>query len=343
MTLAELKAKYAGLLEKAKTENRSLTAAETTEMDAMKADILKMEKAAEDGVKEAERQRSAAAARLNGDDRKTMKSNEYFRSIARGDQDVGNKEVVADVVRQFNLTCPIYAAHTNVQPRSTGNTYSYTKIQKGGSGFVKTEGAAAPEDTVSTAVMVAQTFKVYSSEIIPITQEMLDDAVADISQEVMTLGMSKSVIAFGADCVTALKSAFLVSTVFTPTETAATHWALADVVAAYFEVPVRNRYGVKFICNGETAQAIVAQLTLDNSPQAALIGFTKENIVEDDSMPDDVLFVGNVTLALAIGRKEPVRIFMRETSEGKDVEVQPRFAVGLRDSTAIAARILKAA
>jgi hypothetical protein len=44
--------------------------------------------------------------------------------------------------------------------------------------------------------------------------------------------------------------------------------------------------------------------------------------------------VGNPTLMLAIARKEPVRIFVQEVSEGKTFEAQPRLAVALRDSTA---------
>lgn len=352
MTLAELKAKAAAILDKAKTENRSLTAAENTEIETIKADILKEEKVIQAATEQQRSAAAAAAARLNRDDVWNMKSNEFFRkmatlgdsymrSISTAGQDVGNKEVIADVVRQFNLTSPIYAAHQNVQPRSTGVVYSYTRINKGGSGFVKTEGAAAPEDTVSSVTMVSQTFKTYSSEKLQISQEMLDDAVADISQEVMTLGLAKSVLAFGADCVTALESAFLVSNVFTPTDTAGTSWAFSDIVAAYYEIPVRNRYGVKYICNGATAQALVSLLTNINAPQAAIIGFTADNIVEDSAMPNNVLIIGNITISLAIGRKEPVRVFMVETSEGRTVEVQPRLAVGLRDSTALAARHLK--
>jgi HK97 family phage major capsid protein len=345
MNLNELKAKYAGILEKAKTENRSLSAQETTELDGLKAEITKLETEAQKGVKEAEEQRSAAAARVNGPNLQAVDKNTYFRNIAKGSADVGNKEVIADVVRQFNLTSPIYAAHQNVQRRSTGNTYSFTQITKGGAGYVKTEGNAGTSDTTSTAAMASVAFKTYSGQKVLITQEALDDYACDVAQEIMTLGMAKSVIAFGTDIVTALKVPFLVSTTFTPTETAATSWALQDIINCFYEIPIRNRYGVKFMMSSALAKTVTGLLTLDNGPQAAMIGLTKENILEidDASLADDVLFVGNPTLALAIAMKEPVRTWVQEISEGTQFEVQPRLAVALRDAYALACRQLKAA
>jgi HK97 family phage major capsid protein len=341
VTLSEMKARYQAILDGAKTANRSMTSAETTELDKLKADIARIESEAAEGVRNAQQDRSAAAARQSEAKPQDVDKNTYLRSIAKGSADVGNKEVVADVVRQFNLTSPIFAAHTNVQRRSTGNAYQFTQIAKGGAGYVKTEGAAGTTDSASTATMVAQAFKTYSGQKILVTQEALDDFEADIAAEVLTLGLAKSTVAFGVDCVTALKSAFLVSTTFTPTQTAATSWAMADLVAAYYEIPVRNRTGVKFICAPATAKALVSLLTLDNGPQAAAIGLKPENIVEDDSVDTDVCFLGNITLALAVGMKVPVRTFIQEVSEGKTFEVQPRFAVGLRDGTALSVRLRK--
>ena len=98
MNLNELKSKYVAILETGRTENRFYTAAEITEMDALKGEIAKAEKAATDAVQEALEQRSAAAARLQGPDTMKMKTNEYLRSIAKGSQNVGNLEVVNDVV-----------------------------------------------------------------------------------------------------------------------------------------------------------------------------------------------------------------------------------------------------
>jgi HK97 family phage major capsid protein len=353
MTLEELKKQYAELLAKSETEKRSLTAAEVSTLDKLKTDIAAMEKANADAaaasIKQQDENRSAAAAAAQSDRDKTynMPTNDYLRSIAKGADataSVGNKEVIADVVRQFNAQSPIFAAHGNVQKRSTGNAFSFTKIVKGSSdGGTKTEGNAGASDTTSTAPMVPVPFKTYTGESILVTQEALDDYAADIGAEVIGLGMSKSSLAFGADCITALKSAFLVSTTFTPTETAASTWALSDVIAAYYEIPARNRRNVKFTCAPATAKNLVSLLTLDNSPQAAAIGLTKENIVEDDAVPADVLFVGDITLALAIGMKIPVRIFKQEVSAGTTMEVQPRLAVALRDATALACRKLKAA
>jgi HK97 family phage major capsid protein len=350
--IAELKTKYQGTLDTVKTENRAMTAAETTSLDTIKGEIAALEKQAKDekagqdaaAVADAVQNRNAAALRAGGQKNPSeMDKNSYFRSIAKGGQDIGNKEVIADIVKQFNLTSPIFAAHANVQKRSTGNTYEFAQISKGGAGYVKTEGNAGTTDSASALTMVAQTFKTYSGQKVLVTQEAMDDAAFDLSQEVTTLGLAKATLAFGADCVTALKSAFLVSTTFTPTETAATSWAISDVVAAYYEIPVRNRAaGVKFICAPATAKALITLLTLDNSPQAAAIGLTKENIIEDDSVDADVLFIGSITLALAIGMKIPVRTFVQEVSEGTTFEVQPRFAVGLRDGTALAVRKRKA-
>src|SRR5262249_26839976 len=157
--------------------------------------------------------------------------------------------------------------------------------------YAKTEGNSGTSDTASAATMVAVPFKTYSGQTVLVTQEALDDYAADIGQEVITLGTAKSTIAFGVDCITALKSAFLVSSTFTPTERAATTWALGDLLGAYYEVPVLTRYGVKFICAPATAQAMVNLITLTTNPQADWIGLTKENIVEDESMDAGVLFV----------------------------------------------------
>ncbi|MCL2646027.1 MAG: phage major capsid protein [Phycisphaerales bacterium] len=336
MNLNEMKAKYVAILETGKTENRSFTAAEITEMDNLKAEIAKAEKAATEGVQKAIEERNAAAARLQGPDTMRMKTNEYLRSIAKGSQNVGNLEVVNDVVRQFNQTSPIFAAHQNVQMRSTGNSFEFTRISAGGAGYVKTEGNAGTSDTASAATMVAVPFKTYSGQTILVTQEALDDYAADISQEVIVLGTAKATVAFGADCVAALKSAFT-----TTTATAGTSWTLADVTAAYYEIPVRNRYNIKYTCNPATAKALANLITLNTSPQAEWIDLKKENIVEDESMDADLLFVGDLTQALAIGLKQPVRVFVQEVSQGTNFEAQPRLAVALRDATALAARKLK--
>jgi len=338
MNLSEMKAKIVSILETAKTQNRSFTKAETDEMDNLKAEIAKVEKEAAEGVQRAQEERSAAAARLNGPPTQTMKTNEYLRSIAKGEANVGNIEIINDVVRQFNLTSPIFAAHQNVQKRSTGNAYEFTRISSGGAGYAKPEGNAGTSDNTSAATMVSVPFKTYSGQTILVTQEALDDYAADIGQEVIVLGTAKATVAFGADCVAILKSAFS-----TLTPTAGSAWTLDDVVAAYYEVPVRNRSGIKYICAPVTAKALTRLITLDTSPQAEWIDLTKENIVEDESMDADLLFVGNPTLALAIGMKQPVRVWTQEVSQGTNFEVQPRLAVALRDATALAARKLKAA
>lgn len=366
MNLAQLKAKATAILEGAKTANRSLTDLENVELANIKAEIAKLEAAEEQArsasaasaqaqaeanrkaAADAEAARSAAAAAAQKPDPYKMPKNEYLRSIAKGAADVGNKEVIDDVVRQFNLTSPIFAAHQNVQRRSTGNTFSFTKITSGGTGYRKTEGNAGSADTVSAASMVSVSFITYSGQKILLSQEALDDYAADVAQEVIVIGTSQSSIAFGNDCIKAMKTAFggvyngsgTETTPPTFTQTDSTAWALSDLIGAYYDIPVRNRYGVKFVMHPSTAEAIVGLLTVDKSPQAAWIGLTKENIVEDESMDTDVVFVGNLTLALAIGMKVPVRVWMQDVSEGKNVEVQPRLAVALRDSSAIAARQL---
>jgi len=337
MDLNEMKSKCVAIYEQAATQNRTLNAAEAAETDALRAEIAKVEKEAQEGVQKALEERNAAAAKFLAPDTANMKTNEYLRSIAKGSQNVGNIEVVNDVVRQFNQTSPIFAAHKNVQMRSTGNAFEFTRISAGGAGYVKAEGAAATADSTSAATMISVPFKTYSGQTILVTQEALDDFAADISQEVIILGTAKATVAFGVDCIAAMKSAFT-----TFTATAGTAWTFNDIQAAYYEIPIRNRQGgVKYICSPTTAKALNSFLTLNISPQSEGIGLTKENIVEDESMDNDLLFVGDPTFILAVGMRTPVRVFVQEVSQGKNFEVQPRFAVALRDGTALAARKLK--
>jgi HK97 family phage major capsid protein len=370
MNLKELKAKYQGILDKAKTENRSLSAAETADLDGIKKDIERLEAEAATAVQNAaadaaqnrsasaaganapaqsagtnadvatavQTRNAAAAAAGNAADPRTVDSNTYLRSISRGGSDVGNREVVNDVVRQFEEESPIFAAHTAKQLRLTGNTYSYPKVTATlANGYKKTEGNAGTDDTTSAITMVNQTFSTYDGESILVTQEMLDDSGFDVAQEVIGVGSAKAAAAFDSDAVDALESVDA-----TPTETATTSWALSDLTAAFFELPNRNRMGVKYTASGATIGALVSLMTNDNLPQRQAIGFLPENLLTDDNVTADLVIVGNISKALAVGMKTPVRVFVDETSKGKTFEVQPRMAVGLRDSTAVALRKKKA-
>jgi HK97 family phage major capsid protein len=335
MTIQEMKAKYQGIVETASTANRSLTAAETQELDTLKAQIADAEKA----VKTADEARSAAAARFDSKAANPKTMNEHYRSIGKGSAEVGTNEAINDVVRVFEEQSPIFKAHNAKQPRLTGEAYKYPKVVPGGAGYSKTEGNAGTADTASAITMVDQTFKTYSSQVVAVSQEMLDDAGFDVQAEITTMGMAKSTSAFDADAITAIETYDS-----TPTETAATTWALSDVVAAYFDLPNRHQgAGVKYIGNAATIKSIVSLLTTDNAPQAAIINLKPENIIIDSNVTAGLLLVTNLDRALAIGMKNKVRVLILEVSAGKTIEVQPRLAVGLRDGTAVAGRKLKAA
>jgi HK97 family phage major capsid protein len=341
MTIEQLKAEYAAILALGKTENRSLAAAETAKLDTLKLEIEKLEREgaalAAANKRETENRSIAAAQETIKNGLGSMDKNTYLRSLAKGSQDVGNKEVLADVVRQFETESPIFAAHKNVQKRSTGNAFSFTKITSGGAGYAKTEGNAGTADTASAATIASVVFLTYSGQKITVTQEMIDDSAADIAQEVIVLGSAKATTKFDIDAVAALE------TYGTPADTAATTWALSDLVAAYFELPNRNRNtNVKYICAPATAAAIVNMLNATDAPKAAVIGLSADSIIVDDHVTAGHVLVCDPTLALAIGIKVPARIFVDEVSEGRVYEAQPRLAVALRDSTAISGRKLKA-
>lgn len=345
---------YRAVLDKAKAENRSLNSDEAQRLDILKAEIDK-DVNARAAAAELERReteyRSIAAAQGAID--KTAPAaadprpgaNAYLRSIAKGNADVGNKEVIADVVRQFESQSPIFAAHANVQQRSTGNAFQFTKVTKGSTdGYAKTEGNTGRTDgtgtgaTASSVGVATIAFTTYSGELMTVTQEMLDDAAADVAAEVIGLGSGKATMAFDADAITELESAFL-----SYTDTAATTWAVADLIDIFLAIPNRNRYGVKYVTSAATAAKLLALMTTDNAPALAAIGFSKDSLVIDDNVTTDVVLGGNITLALAIGMRVPVRVFTQEVSAGRNFEVQPRLAVALRDATALAARKRKAA
>lgn len=348
MTVDELKKQYTAILEAAKTEKRSLKETEIADLDRIKSEIEAATKQAANADaaakqiadREAQLRSIAAAQTTIKENLGTLDKNTYLRSIAKGSADVGNKEVVSDVVRAFESQSPIFAAHKNVQNRSTGNAFSFTKVTQGAgaAGYIKVEGVAGTEDTTSAVTVQSVAFKLYDSQRIAVSQEMLDDAAADIAAEIIGLGSAKSTMKFDTDCVTKLASAF-----GTIPETAGTTWAVADLIAAYLEIPNRNRYEVSYVCNGSTAAALLALFTTENAPALAAIGFSKDTLVIDSNVAANTLIVGNVTLALALGMKTPVRIFTQESSAGRDFEVQPRLAVELRDATALAARVLAAA
>lgn len=263
-----------------------------------------------------------------------------MRNIAKSTSNVGDEDFVADVVRQFNDSTPILKAHQNVQRRSSGNTYRYFRVIPGGAGYAKTEGVAGSSDTVTAISPVDQPFTTYSGQTVLVTQEAMDDYAADVAKEVINVGMSKATIAFGAAIVTALESNFLVSSTFTPTAKIGGSLAFQDILNAWSRIPVRNRYGVKFMGNSSVIAELIGLLTNVNVPQAQAIGFTPDSLLEIDSGDGsfgsvNALFVGNPTLSLAIGMKVPVRVWTQEVSAGVNMEVQPRFAVGLRDGTAL--------
>jgi HK97 family phage major capsid protein len=350
MTLEEILAKiedaktrYAAVVDKVATENRAMEKTEVDGLAAIKAEITALEAQRKDAQNVADanaavQARNAAAARASAQGSAPKSSNEFYRSITKGSSNVGTKEVVTDVVRVYETQSPLFAAHQNKQLRLTGEKYTYPKITAGSGGYAKTEGNAGSADTGTTVVMVDATFVTYSSQTITVSQEMIDDAGFDISGEITAVGLSKSTTAFDAAAATAL-----LAYDNTPTETAATSWSLADLIAAYYEIPTRNRNGVKFIMAAATVPAILNLLTTDNAPKAAAIGLSAENIIVDDNITANLVVLCNPTLALAIGMKEQVRVFVDEVSAGRTYEVQPRLAVGLRDGTAVSGRILKAA
>ena len=183
------------------------------------------------------------------------------RNLAAASQEVGGKETIADVVRVFEQQSPILKNFGNLQRRSTGRTFNFTRFttpaaQGLAKGYVKTEGVAGTEDTTFTIGMADVAFSTYSSQKVVVTNELLDDAAADISKEVVTFGMAKSTMKFNDDCITALLlgNAGQIS--------AATTWALQDLASSYYSIPNRNRYGVKYLMNGPTAALLVSQLTV---------------------------------------------------------------------------------
>ncbi|MGN6370970.1 MAG: phage major capsid protein [Phycisphaerae bacterium] len=263
-------------------------------------------------------------------------------SAAGSGGDVGNVEVVNDVVRAYDEVSPIFKAHKRVQQRKTGNTYAYTQITRGNVGEASTEGVAPAADSTSTMKMVEMPFKVYTGDILTVSAETMQDAAFDVASEVLAVGVGKSVPLFSADAVTALKSAFLSGGTFTPTATAGTSWTIQDLANAYWEIPARNRVnGVQYTMHPNTAKALFGILDANSAPKAEMISFTRENIVEDSAVDAGVVFVGSITLGIAIGMRSPVYIRRWEISEGTNFETQPKFAVGLRDATALACRKLQ--
>jgi HK97 family phage major capsid protein len=353
MTLAEILAKieeakgrYAAIVDKVATENRARVKEEVDGLAAIKTEIAALEVRRKDAQNVADaaaavEARNAAAARASaqGQGAAPQTSNEFYRAITKSTSTVGTKEVVADVVRVYESQSPLFAAHQNKQMRLTGEKYTYPKVTAGTGGYAKTEGNAGTADGGGTTItMIDATFVTYSSQTITVSQEMLDDAGFDISGEIAAVGLAKSTAAFDAAAATALLTYDA-----SPTETAATSWALSDLIAAYYEIPTRNRTGVKFIMPSATVPAILNLLTADNAPKAAAIGLSAENIIVDDNITATQVVVCNPTFALAIGMKSQVRVFVDEVSAGRTYEVQPRLAVGLRDTTAVSGRILKAA
>jgi HK97 family phage major capsid protein len=267
-------------------------------------------------------------------------SNTILRSISKGSDEVNDITFVDDIVRQFRLQSPLFAAHSNVQQRSNGMVYHYNKVTKGGAGYAKTEGVAGTTDSASAIAIANVSFATYSGQKIIVTQEAMDDFKADIMGELLTLGMAKCSDAWAAAAITALETSQ--TTPGTYTETATTSWQVSDLISAYFEVATRNRYDIRYIVNSTTAATLINLFDAEDSYKLAAIGFSKDTLLVEDGMATNELFVCNPTLALAVAMKVPVRVFKDEVSEGYSIEVQPRLAVALRDSTAVANRVKKA-
>jgi HK97 family phage major capsid protein len=335
---------FKAIVDAAKKENRSLTEAEDKQLDDLKAEIARLDEAASNaklaGEQHARREaelRSFAAAQTVRPEIEAMDKSKLFRSITTGGADVGNVDFINDVVKQFEEQSPLFAAHGNVQRRSTGNSFSYTQIAPGTqTASLKVEGNAGSADETCSVVIATTTFGTYSGGIVLISQEMLDDAAADIAQEITALGMAKGILKFDKALVDLLEAAAVVSGDIP--ETANTTWDLSDLIAMYFSIPMRNRRGIKWIGNATMMGTIVDLMDFEDTAKTALIGLTPENLIVDSNSAADTLIACNPTLALSIGIKQPVRVFRQEVSAGSNFEVQPRLAAGLRDATAVVGR-----
>ena len=151
---------YKAILEKVKTENRSLTSDEEATLDKLKGEIEKAEKS--EAIKATIEKREAELRSVAASQSVKIEANEantFLRSLAKGSSQVGNLEFDTEVVRQFEETSPIFRNHMNVQKRSTGNAFSFAKLSNAGTiGAVKTEGSAGGADSASTYTTVSVPF-----------------------------------------------------------------------------------------------------------------------------------------------------------------------------------------
>lgn len=322
--MTELQNEMKTILEDGK-KNGKLSADQEIRLDAIKAELDRAN---------VEARSAAASASIKPVAAKD--SNAILRSISKGSAEVNDVTFVNDVVRQFELTSPLFASHGNIQKRSNGMTYHFTKVTSGGAGYVKTEGVAGTDDSASAVAIGSVDFSTYSGQKILVTQEAFDDYAVDLMQELTTVGMAKTSVAFGSACVSALQGAFS----STYTSTATTSWAVTDLINAYYTLPVRHLGNVKYLVNRATAAKLVNLFDHEDAKKLETIGFDKGSILIDDAMATDRLIVTNPTIALAVAMKVPVRVVKLEVSEGYTLEVQPRLAVALRDSSAVAQRKL---
>jgi hypothetical protein len=341
MTIEQLKTEAATILNLVATEKRSMTAAEDSRLGVIKTEIAALETAiAADKANVETQKRSVIASQLTKNPA-DMDSNTYFRSLTRGGSEVGPQAFVQEVVKVFETESPIWRNHGNIKTQTTGNAFNLYVLTPGGAGYKKTEGNAGTADTSSSLVLQPFPFSTYSSQAVTVSQEMLDDLAYDISGDITSLGMSKSTVAFDADAVAALVSSGTYTGDLTSTSGEVT---LAAVTAKFMGLPDRHRLapGIKYFTNAIGAAKLLALITWEAKAQCDAISLTPENIVIDTNVPARMTIITNVTKAIGIGMKTPVRVFTLEVSAGRQYEIQPRLAVAVRDASAVVGYSYKA-
>jgi HK97 family phage major capsid protein len=327
-----------------KNSSEHLRAASHAIVAAAAKESRRMTPAELDELERIEFERSQAEATEQARSRWMMPVDEYLRSITKGGADVGNASLSGDVLKKFNALSPLIRAHSNIVKRGNGQAYYFMREVAGGAAEVRAEGTAGSTDNATAFDIVMIPFKTYSGQQVNVSQEILDDSAIDIAGEVLGVGLAKASVELAADVIELMKSLFLDSDTFTPTETAGTSWSVDDLLDMHASIPTRHRDGLKWFCSGATAKVLKkAIFTEANAPLNAAIGFGPDSLVEDDGLPADVLFCGNLTNAIAIGHVYPPRMQAIPTSAGATFEALPRFAADVRDGTALAVRKLKAA
>lgn len=349
---AKLSATAKGLLDNAATEKRGLSATEQESFNKIKAELRSTHEqignlefmdsdAVAAKIKGATHERSAEPMKIEKRSGNAYVSGEKvdFRSLAVGSFDVGTVDFL-ELTKKFDDYSAIVSMVSpgRVLRTSHGRDMTVPVIAKG-TGESRTEGQAGTSDGTNSFSESKISATRYSSKVIPVSIEMLEDAEFDLTPLIGDLGFSRCATAFDAGKTSAITGG---ATAVALLDASSGLTAQDLINAAYSGVSRYVRRNLKVSMSSAMRYDLLTELDSQLRPvhndwiATARELLAPENVVLNDELGAGTALVGNFDEALYVRVKTPATVQIIDVSANKNYEVHMRADVIVRNADAIA-------